>query len=189
MPFHLCLSLTGCTTRNLLNRNERIVAGMHPSRVVRRPFVRASEVRRLCLPRLILMSASFPRYVSASCSGSPASRERGTGRRRERARERPRPASPRSPCLASAAPVLLYCCTVQSLRVPYSFLLPPSPPPPFTQNEGHYNEGADWVPPWVLISKIREEYPARMLTFSVVPSSMVSDTVVEPYNAPCPSTS
>ena len=51
-------------------------------------------------------------------------RERGTGRKRERARERPRPASPRSPCLASAAPVLLYCCTVQSLRVP-SFLLPP----------------------------------------------------------------
>ena len=33
-----------------------------------------------------------------------------------------------------------------------------------------------------LISKIREEYPDRKLTFSVVPSSMVSDTVVEPYN-------
>jgi hypothetical protein len=140
------LSLTGCTTRNILNRNERIVAGMHPSRVVRRPFVRASEVRRLCLPRLILMSASFPRYVSASCSGSPASRERGTGRRRERARERPRPASPRSPCFASAAPVLLYCCTVQSLRVPYSFLLPPSPPPPFTQNEGNMVREPDLLP-------------------------------------------
>ena len=36
----------------------------------------------------------------------------------------------------------------------------------------------------LLISKIREEYPDRMmLTFSVVPSPKVSDTVVEPYNA------
>lgn len=35
-----------------------------------------------------------------------------------------------------------------------------------------------------LISKIREEYPDRMmLTFSVFPSPKVSDTVVEPYNA------
>ena len=35
----------------------------------------------------------------------------------------------------------------------------------------------------LLISKIREEYPDRMmLTFSVVPSPKVSDTVVEPYN-------
>jgi len=35
-----------------------------------------------------------------------------------------------------------------------------------------------------LISKIREEYPDRMMcTFSVVPSPKVSDTVVEPYNA------
>jgi len=33
-------------------------------------------------------------------------------------------------------------------------------------------------------SKIREEYPDRMLlTFSVFPSPKVSDTVVEPYNA------
>jgi tubulin beta len=32
-------------------------------------------------------------------------------------------------------------------------------------------------------SKIREEYPDRiMLTFSIVPSPKVSDTVVEPYN-------
>ena len=39
---------------------------------------------------------------------------------------------------------------------------------------------------WVrlLISKIREEFPDRMMaTFSVVPSPKVSDTVVEPYNA------
>ena len=36
----------------------------------------------------------------------------------------------------------------------------------------------------LLISKIREEYPDRiMATFSVVPSPKVSDTVVEPYNA------
>ncbi|XP_074660927.1 tubulin beta-4B chain-like [Tubulanus polymorphus] len=36
----------------------------------------------------------------------------------------------------------------------------------------------------LLTSKIREEYPDRiMCTFSVVPSPKVSDTVVEPYNA------
>jgi len=35
----------------------------------------------------------------------------------------------------------------------------------------------------LLISKIREEYPDRMImTFSVFPSPKVSDTVVEPYN-------
>ena len=35
----------------------------------------------------------------------------------------------------------------------------------------------------LLISKLREEYPDRMmLTFSVIPSPKVSDTVVEPYN-------
>jgi len=35
----------------------------------------------------------------------------------------------------------------------------------------------------LLISKIREEYPDRMMmTFSVFPSPKVSDTVVEPYN-------
>ncbi|KAI4980685.1 hypothetical protein ZWY2020_021170 [Hordeum vulgare] len=35
-----------------------------------------------------------------------------------------------------------------------------------------------------LISKIKEEYPDRMmLTFFVFPSPEVSDTVVEPYNA------
>jgi len=36
----------------------------------------------------------------------------------------------------------------------------------------------------LLISKIREEFPDRMMaTFSVIPSPKVSDTVVEPYNA------
>ncbi|KAK9461854.1 beta-tubulin [Lipomyces oligophaga] len=36
----------------------------------------------------------------------------------------------------------------------------------------------------LLISKIREEFPDRMMaTFSVVPSPKVSDTIVEPYNA------
>ena len=36
----------------------------------------------------------------------------------------------------------------------------------------------------LLISKIREEYPDRIMnTFSVIPSPKVSDTVVEPYNA------
>jgi len=36
----------------------------------------------------------------------------------------------------------------------------------------------------LLLSKIREEYPDRMMcTFSVVPSPKVSDTVVEPYNS------
>nr|CDS28126.1 beta tubulin [Hymenolepis microstoma] len=36
----------------------------------------------------------------------------------------------------------------------------------------------------LLISKIREEYPDRMIfTYSVIPSPKVSDTVVEPYNA------
>jgi tubulin beta len=36
----------------------------------------------------------------------------------------------------------------------------------------------------LLISKIREEYPDRMMcTYSVVPSPKVSDTVIEPYNA------
>jgi hypothetical protein len=62
--------------------------------------------------------------------------ERERDREKERASER---------AAAAAAPVLLYGCTVQSLRVPYSFLLPPSPPPPFTQNEGHYTEGADSI--------------------------------------------
>ena len=36
----------------------------------------------------------------------------------------------------------------------------------------------------LLISKIREEYPDRMMvSFSVMPSPKVADTVVEPYNA------
>lgn len=36
----------------------------------------------------------------------------------------------------------------------------------------------------LLVSKIKEEFPDKMLaTFSVVPSPKVSDTVVEPYNA------
>lgn len=36
----------------------------------------------------------------------------------------------------------------------------------------------------LLLSKIKEEYPDRMLaTFSVYPSPKVSETVVEPYNA------
>lgn len=36
----------------------------------------------------------------------------------------------------------------------------------------------------LLLSKIRDEYPDRIMnTFSVVPSPKVSDTVVEPYNA------
>jgi|EP01096_Ripella_sp_DP13-Kostka_P005320 tubulin beta len=36
----------------------------------------------------------------------------------------------------------------------------------------------------LLIARLREEYPERMIcTFSVVPSPKVSDTVVEPYNA------
>ncbi|PNF31663.1 Tubulin beta-1 chain [Cryptotermes secundus] len=36
----------------------------------------------------------------------------------------------------------------------------------------------------LLISKIREEYPDRIMnTYSVVPSPKISDTVVEPYNA------
>ncbi|XP_037084721.1 tubulin beta chain-like [Pollicipes pollicipes] len=36
----------------------------------------------------------------------------------------------------------------------------------------------------LLISKVREEYPDRILcTYSVMPSPKVSDTVVEPYNA------
>ncbi|BHF73552.1 Tubulin beta-1 chain [Sparganum proliferum] len=36
----------------------------------------------------------------------------------------------------------------------------------------------------LLVSKVREEYPDRiMMSFSVVPSPKVSDTVVEPYNA------
>lgn len=36
----------------------------------------------------------------------------------------------------------------------------------------------------LLLSKIREEYPDRIMnTFSVFPSPKVSDTVVEPYNA------
>ncbi|KAL6505228.1 Tubulin beta-3 chain [Orobanche gracilis] len=36
----------------------------------------------------------------------------------------------------------------------------------------------------LLISKIREEHPYRiMLTFSLFPSPNVSNTVVEPYNA------
>ncbi|KAJ3272989.1 Tubulin beta-2 chain [Terramyces sp. JEL0728] len=36
----------------------------------------------------------------------------------------------------------------------------------------------------LMLSKIREDYPDRMLcTYSIVPSPKVSDTVVEPYNA------
>ena len=36
----------------------------------------------------------------------------------------------------------------------------------------------------LLISKLKEEYPDRiMTTFSVIPSPKVSETVVEPYNA------
>ena len=35
----------------------------------------------------------------------------------------------------------------------------------------------------LLISKIREEFPDRIMnSYSVVPSPKVSDTVVEPYN-------
>ena len=35
----------------------------------------------------------------------------------------------------------------------------------------------------LLISKVREEYPDRIMeTFSIVPSPKVFDTVVEPYN-------
>ncbi|XP_061589158.1 tubulin beta chain-like [Cololabis saira] len=73
--------------------------------------------------------------------------------------------------------------------------------------KGHYTEGAELVDSvldvvrssqlthslgggtgsgmgTLLISKIREEYPDRIMnTFSVVPSPKVSDTVVEPYNA------
>ncbi|KAK7048245.1 tubulin beta chain [Favolaschia claudopus] len=73
--------------------------------------------------------------------------------------------------------------------------------------KGHYTEGAELVDSTLdvvrreaegadslqgtgsgmgtlLLSKIREEYPDRMMcTFSVVPSPKVSDTVVEPYNA------
>ena len=40
------------------------------------------------------------------------------------------------------------------------------------------------APATLLISKVREEYPDRVMeTFSVIPSPKVSDTVVEPYNA------
>ena len=40
------------------------------------------------------------------------------------------------------------------------------------------------IPGTLLVSKIREEFPDRIMnTFSVVPSPKVSDTVVEPYNA------
>jgi len=36
----------------------------------------------------------------------------------------------------------------------------------------------------LLISKVREEYPDRIMnSFSVVPSAKISDTVVETYNA------
>ena len=36
----------------------------------------------------------------------------------------------------------------------------------------------------LLISKIREEYPGRIMNiFSVAPSPKVSDTAVQPYNA------
>ncbi|MFS7908222.1 putative purine-nucleoside phosphorylase [Helianthus anomalus] len=72
--------------------------------------------------------------------------------------------------------------------------------------KGHYTEGAELIDSvldvvrfqvchshgggtgsgtgTLLISKIREEYPDRMmLTFSVFPSPKVSDSVVEPYNA------
>ncbi|KAG5543015.1 hypothetical protein RHGRI_015937 [Rhododendron griersonianum] len=68
--------------------------------------------------------------------------------------------------------------------------------------KGHYTEGAELIDSvldvvchslgggtgsgmgTLLISKIREEFPDRMmLTFSVFPSPKVSDTVVEPYNA------
>lgn len=35
----------------------------------------------------------------------------------------------------------------------------------------------------LILSKIREEYPDRMMTvYSICPSPKVSDTVVEPYN-------
>merc|ERR1712006_54212 len=35
----------------------------------------------------------------------------------------------------------------------------------------------------LLISKVREEYPDRVMsTYSIIPSPKVSDTVVEPYN-------
>ncbi|CAB4067277.1 TUBB [Lepeophtheirus salmonis] len=59
--------------------------------------------------------------------------------------------------------------------------------------KGHYTEGAELVESvfgccsgmgTLLISKVREEYPDRIMnTYSVVPSPKVSDTVVEPYNA------
>ncbi|KAH8045383.1 hypothetical protein JL722_14280 [Aureococcus anophagefferens] len=67
--------------------------------------------------------------------------------------------------------------------------------------KGHYTEGAELIDSGfqlthsmgggtgagmgtLLISKIREEYPDRVMsTYSVIPSPKVSDTVVEPYNA------
>ena len=63
--------------------------------------------------------------------------------------------------------------------------------------KGHYTEGAELVDAvldeggWVLsrmgtllMAKIREEYPDRVMSsYSVVPSPKVSDVVVEPYNA------
>uniref|UniRef100_A0A2K5BVB2 Tubulin beta chain n=1 Tax=Aotus nancymaae TaxID=37293 RepID=A0A2K5BVB2_AOTNA len=70
--------------------------------------------------------------------------------------------------------------------------------------KGHYTEGAELVDSvldgfqlthslgggmgsgmgMLLISKVHEEYPGRIMNiFSVVPSPKVSDTVVEPYNA------
>eukprot|EP00439_Symbiodinium_sp_Y106_P059014 s1886_g8.t1 len=71
--------------------------------------------------------------------------------------------------------------------------------------KGHYTEGAELIDSvldvvrkeslpkksgtgagmgTLLISKVREEYPDRIMeTFSVIPSPKVSDTVVEPYNA------
>jgi len=66
--------------------------------------------------------------------------------------------------------------------------------------KGHYTEGCDCLQGFqichslgggtgsgmgtLLITKVREEYPDRIMeTFSIFPSPKVSDTVVEPYNA------
>ena len=71
----------------------------------------------------------------------------------------------------------------------WSALLHTSPPPHPTLHTGFQiahslGGGTGSGMGTLLISKIREEYPDRMMmTFSVVPSPKVSDTVVEPYNA------
>lgn len=76
------------------------------------------------------------------------------------------------------------CLQGFQVRPPFPSPLLPLTTPNRTQITHSLGGGTGSGMGTLLISKIREEFPDRMMsTYSVVPSPKVSDTVVEPYNA------